>query len=158
MTSSDDDQVRGGFEPVDLPAPTPKGRPAAPSTAPRPAPAPATAPRPAPVPSRARTAAPREPEGPRWPVLGLGGCVIAWVGATTMVLIHAVPGLRELAQIPLALLGYGWLPVALLAVGIQGDSPRFRLRRTLTIHRWIIIGLSVAATILGIVWQVKRWL
>jgi hypothetical protein len=154
MTSSDDEPVRGGFEPVDLPAPTPKARSAAPAASPRPA----NATRPAPVPSRARSATAREPEGPRWPVLGLAGCGIAWIGATTMVMIHAVPGLRELAPIPLAALGYGWLPVALLAVGLQGDSPRFRLRRALAIHRWVIIGLSVAATILGIVWQVKRWL
>lgn len=141
MTSSDEDLPRAGFAPVPAPAPAPAPQPAAPGR---------------PVPSRART--PREPDGPRWPVLGLAGCAIAWIGATTMALIHTVPGLRDLAPGPLALLGYGWLPAALLAVGLQGDSVRFRLRRTLAVHRWVIIGLSVAATVLGIAWQVKRWL
>ncbi|MFM2092571.1 MAG: hypothetical protein RLZZ127_3060 [Planctomycetota bacterium] len=111
----------------------------------------------APVPAQVRTRPGRAPEGPRWPWLGLAGCLVVWLGLAALVAVHGIPGLRERAP-ALQLLAYGWLPVALFAVGMQGDSPRFRLRRTLAVHRWTIIALSVVASLAGIAWQVKRWL
>lgn len=155
--SSDSELLRPGYAPID-----PATLPDRPTTPPKPVSA--TVPVPAPTPAvetgprRSRTPAAAAVANSLIPWLGLLGILVAWLGVGALAALWQVPGFSSSAPGPLTLLAYGWLPVALVCIGLQSFARRYRFQRTLRIHRAIIVTLSVLASLAGIAYQVKRWL